>query len=199
MKLWRNHPYSDSALLDAREHALDLVGMVDRINGGLDGDSLPKGGVVLPATALQAFAIWRDLEMDPSIIPAYTGSESLGTTYDYVGGGGWHEQEIGSFTCKDGWLSAEFTATAWRYKEWADEARRWSRWELRMDGRTLVRSGNLFAPVWTVHLSAASPVPSGSHTFSVAWEASPPNGDETSTDRMFHWSGGSLLLLNRYR
>ena len=176
------------------------------LNSGIDRDNLPTGpsGVTSPMMVDGAFHKWglaKLIELDADMEPSYSGpTGDEGVSYDqYLGGWHVHLDDEVEEDWLEGTLHCILNCFAIRLKDHAHEGRCWMKFAILFNGAIVAETDRIYTSILQVHLEALIPVASGSGKVQIAWRINSPIGTETSSQRMFMWSGGKLLAFNRYR
>ena len=205
---WTEHHLRPSNLADAEAFDREYNHYKGELNGGLDRENLPDGSVGdthLSAGAFLKHAHRGDIHLQGATVRTnVSGIRSWthhGTGYDeYCSGWVVNDAQPITTLLYEGMLHLEFNAWAFISSDDTSSTvyKGWAQFAIFVDGSPVIVSGRFWENMNQVHLVGDIPIPTGTHTIAVGWRYA-PRTTRTETDAIFHYDGGSLLVLNRYR
>ena len=211
------------AIVQSRELDNAVGNYVDVMNGGMDRDNLPYGGV---GSASSSGGLFQSIKIFDNINPTDTDLQTdanyVGTTPNRLGrlmygyrygeepvnaGDGWAEATSESVDIEEGmltidWQCSEAKTQYWSY--WRNHttdvvALKANQWQIRVDGNNVYTSPAQFEIMNTSIHKCTIPISKGSHTISVHWRVPPQRDDTDQNQVVFVWWSGLLTVINKYR
>ena len=211
------------SIVQSREFDAAIGNYVDVMNGGMDRDNMPYGGVTSASTSdgiFQQIKIFTninptdtDLGPDANYVlptPNRLGRLMYGFRYedgDVGSGGGWQVATTQTIECEEGmltvdWGCAEAKTQYWSY--WKDHtsevvALKWGSWQIRVDGNSVYTGAAQFEIMQNSIHRCTIPISKGTHSISVHWYVPLQRDDDSQEQAIFVWWGGQLTMINKYR
>jgi len=211
------------SIVQSREFDNAIGNYVDVMNGGMDRDNMPYGGVVSASCdggLFQNIAIFdninpidTDLQPDGNYVtltPNRLGRLMYGYRYGEEpinAGDGWAQATSKSLECNEGmlqidWQCAEAKTQYWSY--WRNfttdkVALKYMQWQIRVDGNNVYTSAGQYEIMNNSIHRCTIPISKGNHEISIHWRV-PSQRDDTDQNQVVAvWWGGLLTMINKYR
>jgi len=193
------------------------------MNGGLDRENLPEEAFDKNAFKNNSFMVFHqtyfkmeeqyvETTMPSGFAPNDNGLVTAGTTYATYAGG-WIETTEDDYKIqeelKEGMCQIEMNCYAFMnklnaggfYNSGTPDDISWFQFQLVFNGSVVAETDRIHRQACTVHLMANIPCSAGPCEVKVRWRHNGrPNGPYYELKApLFYYSGGNLLLINRYR
>lgn len=211
------------SIVQSREFDAAIGNYVDVMNGGMDRDNMPYGGVTSASTS---DGIFQQIKIFTNINPTDT---DLGPDANYVtptpnrlgrlmygyryaeepvnSGDGWNLATTQSIDCNEGMLSIDWQCAEAKTQYWSywrnftsdKVSLKHGQWELRVDGNSVYTGPAQFEIMNTSIHRCTIPISKGNHEVSIHWRVPIQRDDTNQNQVLFSWWGGLLTLINKYR
>lgn len=215
-------------IVDGRQFDNTLNNLVSTVNGGLDRENLPANSIlstqIVPlnvakadvnrlnyevgTTAATASSYWRAFGYSPR------GNNLCGILYSNMQGGETNVQAaVSNIDCEEGMLHITWKCQQWinshltRFDAGGGFTASYSikavYWQIKLDGNIVFNSRNYHMNWSNVLLNVAVPVSKGNHEVRIEYNFANATDQDFSTiygnTPVFHWWGGTIFTLNRFR
>jgi hypothetical protein len=193
---WTEGYQRTNALLDSDEVNREYNNYKNVLNGGIDRENIPLDAVTDLHLKSQAF--WS-YDLTRGIQPGLSTGVTHITYHTYHGGWRTDPASARTLTLREGMLHVDFSCWFQFVQLHPANEQRWCRFQLLLDNSVIARTGKDYSYVGNVNLSACVPVAGGAHTVDMQWQFTPPAVATAASTDAFFFSGGQLLINNRYR
>jgi len=201
---WSEGYIRDSNIVDSDEFNQEYNNYKGVINGGLDRDNLPSNSIgqdQLKTGAFLAYNLSSPNDLMVQGLGTSSSSSAFITFNDRTSGWVHNVNQKTSFTAQEGMLQVDFCC--WFNLEQKSPGRnpgnRWAQMGIVLNNNFIAKTNRIWTYAGNVNMSIAVPVASGPQEVHIAWRAQSPESGATMTLSSFTYSGGQLLILNRYR
>jgi hypothetical protein len=201
---WTEGYLRGSNLVDEDEFNREYNGYKGVINGGLDRDNLPADSVGEDHLVSGAFLSCNLSSGDDLMVQGLGTSSSSSpfiTFNDRTSGWVHNTSQKTVITAKEGMLHIDFCC--WFNLEQKSPGRnpgnRWAQMGILLNNNFILKTNRIWNYAGNVNINVAVPVASGPQQIHVAWRAQGPESGATLSLASFTYSGGQLLVINRYR
>ena len=220
---WTKNEITADSIVQSREFDNALGHFVDVMNGGMDRDNLPEGGITTNSNTSSLFSkisIFSNINADDSEIlpdqnyvaptPNRLGRLMYGFRYGdepVNAGDGWAEATDQTVNTEEGMLEINWTCAETKMQYWAfykdhsadRVALKYGQWQIRVDGNIVYTGPAQYEIIGTTVHKVCIPISKGDHQVGVYWRVPPQKDDDDQDQVVFNWWGGQLVCINRYR
>ena len=219
---WTKNEITADSIVQSREFDNALGHFVDVMNGGMDRDNLPEGGITTNSNTSSLFSkisIFSNINADDSEIlpdqnyvtptPNRLGRLMYGFRYGdepVNAGDGWAEATDQTVNTEEGMLEINWTCAETKMQYWAfykdhsadRVALKYGQWQIRVDGNIVYTGPAQYEIIGTTVHKVCIPISKGDHQVGVYWRVPPQKDDDDQDQAVFNWWGGQLVCINRY-
>jgi hypothetical protein len=218
---WTKNEITADSIVQSREFDNALGHFVDVMNGGMDRDNLPEGGITTNSNTSSLFSkisIFSNINADDSEIlpdqnyvtptPNRLGRLMYGFRYGdepVNAGDGWAEATDQTVNTEEGMLEINWTCAETKMQYWAfykdhsadRVALKYGQWQIRVDGNIVYTGPAQYEIIGTTVHKVCIPISKGDHQVGVYWRVPPQKDDDDQDQVVFNWWGGQLVCINR--